>query len=100
MTVTAKCTAIYDALLEVQITDEQTVSAGYFTPPADQPISSIALRRNEIRAIPGSAGDVLRALSILPGVTSAGAQFADLLVRGGLPGERSLIPFVGLRIEF
>lgn len=87
VTVTAKYTAIYDAQLEVQITDEQTVSAGYFTPPADQPVSSIALRRNEIRAIPGSAGDVLRALSILPGVTSAGAQFADLLVRGGLPGE-------------
>ncbi len=87
VTVTAKYTAVYDAQLEVQITDEQTVSSGYFTPPADQPISSIALRRNEIRAVPGSAGDVLRALSILPGVTSAGAQFADLLVRGGLPGE-------------
>jgi hypothetical protein len=87
VTVTAKYTAIYDAQLEVQITDEQTVRAGYFTPPADQPVSSLALRRNEIRAVPGSAGDVLRALSVLPGVTSAGAQFADLLVRGGLPGE-------------
>jgi len=87
VTITAKYTAMYDVQLEVQITDEQTVSSGYFTPPTDQPISSIALRRNEIRAIPGSAGDVLRALSVLPGVTSAGAQFADLLVRGGLPGE-------------
>ena len=87
ITVTARYTTVYDVQMEVQITDESNVSSGYFTPPADQPVSSIALRRNEIRAVPGSAGDVLRALSVLPGVTSAGAQFADLLVRGGLPGE-------------
>lgn len=87
VTVTAKYTAVYDAQLDVQITDEQTIRSGYFTPPADQPVSSLTLRRNEIRAVPGSAGDVLRALSVLPGVTSAGMQFADLLVRGGLPGE-------------
>ncbi len=70
-----------------QITASTTVNAGFNQPTIDQPISTVTLRRNELRAMPGTAGDVLRALSSLPGATAVSTQFGDLLVRGGLPNE-------------
>jgi outer membrane receptor protein involved in Fe transport len=70
-----------------QITDATTVSAGFNLPTIDQPVSTTTLRRNELRQMPGTAGDVLRALSSLPGATAVSSQFGDLLVRGGLPSE-------------
>ncbi len=85
--ITAKYTLVYDLKLEVQVTEETTVNSGYYATTADQPISSIALRRAEIRAMPGTGGDVMRVIGTLPGVTSVGMQFADFLVRGGMPGE-------------
>ena len=41
----------------------------------------------EIRRSPGSFEDVIRALSILPGVAQADAGRNDLIVRGGAPSE-------------
>lgn len=87
ITVTAKYVSNYDARLTVQVAEEITVSSGYFTQTTDQPISNVSLRRAEIRAVPGTGGDVLRVISSLPGVTTDSLQFADLLVRGGMPGE-------------
>lgn len=85
--ITAKYTLVYDLKLEVQVTEETTVNSGYYATSSDQPVSSIALRRAEIRAMPGTGGDVMRVIGTLPGVTSVGMQFADFLVRGGMPGE-------------
>lgn len=86
--VTAQFVTTLDVKLDLaQITAATTISAGYNVPTIDQPISTTTLRRNELRALPGTAGDVLRALSSLPGTTAVSAQFGDLLVRGGLPGE-------------
>ncbi len=87
ISVTAKYTSVYDVKLDVQVTDETTVTSGYFQTTTDQPLSNVSLRRAEIRAMPGSGGDVLRVIGSLPGVTSVGAQYGDLLVRGGTPNE-------------
>jgi outer membrane receptor protein involved in Fe transport len=87
ITITARYTSVYDAKLDVQVSDETTISSGWFAQTTDQTVSAVTLRRNEIRAIPGTGGDVLRVISSLPGVTSVSSQFADLLVRGGQPGE-------------
>lgn len=87
VTVTARYNTIYDVRLDLQISEEIEVRGGYFTPTIDQAVSHVTLRRAEIRALPGTGGDILRTISSLPGVTAIGAQFGDLLVRGGLPGE-------------
>lgn len=87
ITITARYVTNIDFRLDVQVSETMIVKGGYFTPTVDQPVSNVTLRRAEIRAQPGSGGDILRAINGLPGVTSNSLQFADLLVRGGLPGE-------------
>ncbi|MBX2896105.1 MAG: TonB-dependent receptor [Cyclobacteriaceae bacterium] len=46
------------------------------------PVSSFSYSREEIFRNPGSQGDIMRALSVLPGVVSAGAQFSAIAARG------------------
>src|ERR1700676_3562279 len=46
------------------------------------PVSSFSLSREEIFRIPGSQGDIFRAIGILPGVTSSGGQYSAISVRG------------------
>ncbi|MBK9314636.1 MAG: TonB-dependent receptor [Acidobacteria bacterium] len=87
ITVTARYTSIYDVRLDLQVSEEMTVSSGYYVQTTDQPISNVTLRRAELRSLPGTGGDALRAISSLPGVTADSAQFGDLLVRGGFPSE-------------
>lgn len=88
LNVTAQFVTTLDIKLDLaQISEATTISAGFNVPTLDQPVSTTTLRRNELRALPGTAGDVLRALSSLPGTTAVSAQFGDLLVRGGLPNE-------------
>lgn len=87
ITVTSGYNSIYNIRLDVRLEEVVDVRGGYDTPPLDQPLSTISLRRAEIRSLPGTGGDVLRTISSLPGVTSLSGQFGDLLVRGGLPGE-------------
>lgn len=87
LTVTSRYVSIYDVRLDVLLAEELTVSGGYFVQTIDQPISNVSLRRAELRSLPGTGGDVLRAVSSLPGVTADSLQFGDLLVRGGFPGE-------------
>ncbi len=88
LNVTPQFVTTLDIKLDLaQITASTTVNAGFNQPTIDQPISTVTLRRNELRAMPGTAGDVLRALSSLPGATAVSTQFGDLLVRGGLPNE-------------
>ncbi len=64
-----------------------TVTSGFFkTIPTE--VSSISmLNYEEMRRSPGGFEDVVRALSVLPGVAQASAGRNDLVVRGGAPSE-------------
>jgi hypothetical protein len=46
------------------------------------PVSTFSYSREEIFRNPGSQGDIMRALSSLPGVVSSGAQFSAIAARG------------------
>lgn len=46
------------------------------------PVSSFSYSREEIFRNPGGQGDIMRALSVLPGVVSAGSQFSAIAARG------------------
>jgi len=46
------------------------------------PVSSYAFSREEIFRNPGAQGDIFRAIGILPGVISSGAQYSAIAVRG------------------
>jgi hypothetical protein len=46
------------------------------------PVSTYSLSREEIFRNPGSGGDIMRALAVLPGVVSSGAQFSAIAARG------------------
>lgn len=67
--------------------DGITVTSDYFELDPSE-ISSIAkFNYEEIRRAPGGFEDVIRALSIVPGVGQASAGRNDLVVRGGAPSE-------------
>ncbi|MBK7632566.1 MAG: TonB-dependent receptor [Ignavibacteriales bacterium] len=64
-----------------------TVTSDYFR---KDPLEVNSIRNfsyEEIRRSPGGFEDVIRALSILPGVAQADAGRNDLIVRGGAPSE-------------
>lgn len=46
------------------------------------PVSSFSYSREEIFRNPGAQGDIMRALSTLPGVVSSGSQFSAIAARG------------------
>ena len=64
-----------------------TVTSEYFQKSSDAPISVQTLDAEEIRRLPGGLEDVVRAVSILPGVAQVQAGRNDLIVRGGAPSE-------------
>ncbi|MCE1188536.1 MAG: TonB-dependent receptor [Ignavibacteria bacterium] len=64
-----------------------TVSGGYFDKSGTQFTSTTSLGYEEIRRSAGGFEDVIRALSVLPGVAQADAGRNDLIVRGGAPSE-------------
>ncbi len=63
------------------------VSAGYFRETPETPVSTQEQSAEEIRRLPGGQEDVVRAISILPGVAQVQAGRNDLIVRGGAPSE-------------
>lgn len=67
------------------------VSAGYFNKLADTPLSTLSQTNEEIRRLPGGLEDVVRAISILPGVAQVDAGRNDLIVRGGAPSENLFV---------
>ncbi len=81
--------------LEVKIPLNQTVIQGadvtirpnYFEAVTDKPLSVQTQTYAEIRRLPGGLEDVVRAISILPGVAQAQNGRNDLIVRGGAPSE-------------
>ncbi len=62
-------------------------AAGYFPATPDMPTSASRQSSEEIRRQPGGFEDVLRAVSILPGVARPEPGRNDLIVRGGAPSE-------------
>jgi len=67
------------------------VKANYFMQDPSE-IGSIAnFSYEEIRRAPGGFEDVIRALSVLPGVAQTSAGRNDLVVRGGAPSENLYI---------
>jgi hypothetical protein len=67
--------------------DELTVRPSYFLPPGSAPTSTQALSAEDVRRTPGTQEDVVRAVSLLPGVGVTSAARNDLVVRGGAPFE-------------
>ncbi|HTX20037.1 MAG TPA: TonB-dependent receptor [Bacteroidota bacterium] len=67
------------------------VTASYFQKISDTPVSTLTQSNEEIRRLPGGLEDVVRAISILPGVAQVQAGRNDLIVRGGAPSENLFI---------
>ncbi|RPH37514.1 TonB-dependent receptor, partial [bacterium] len=63
------------------------VTASYFQKTPDAVVSAQRLSYEEIRRSPGGFEDVVRAISVLPGVAQAEPGRNDLVVRGGAPSE-------------
>jgi len=68
-----------------------TVKSDYFKKDPNNIGSLRSFGYEEIRRAPGGFEDVVRALSILPGVAQAEAGRNDLIVRGGAPSENLYI---------
>ncbi len=66
---------------------EIDVVADYFQKLPEAPLSTQFQSYEEIRRLPGSLEDVVRAISILPGVAQVEPGRNDLIVRGGAPSE-------------
>lgn len=62
-------------------------SADYFSKPGDTTTSYEALSNEEIRRAPGAVEDVNLVLQSLPGVAPSDDRGANVVVRGGMPGE-------------
>jgi hypothetical protein len=67
------------------------VTPDYFDKTAESKISTQVQSNEEIRRLPGAFEDVVRAISILPGVAQALPGRNDLIVRGGAPSENLYI---------
>ena len=63
------------------------ISSDYFRKNPFEVNSIRSFSNEEIRRSPGGFEDVVRALSVLPGVAQADAGRNDLIVRGGAPSE-------------
>lgn len=86
----ARTTQVAAALRPTSLeTDAVEIIAGYFTPPADAPVSTAEFSGEEIRRAPGSAGDVSRIMMVLPSVAKVNDQSNSLIVRGGSPLENA-----------
>ncbi len=71
--------------------EEVEVMASYFQRTPDEPVSAQRLSFEEIRRSPGAFEDVVRAISVLPGVAQAQPGRNDLVVRGGAPSENLFV---------
>ncbi|RPH96419.1 TonB-dependent receptor [candidate division KSB1 bacterium] len=66
---------------------EVVITPSYFEERSAAPVSTQSFSNEEIRRAPGGNEDVVRAVSVLPGVVQAQAGRNDLVVRGGAPSE-------------
>lgn len=80
---------VVDFELSQQIIEIQdvVVKSDYFDKNFLEPVSVRKFSQEEIRRSPGGFEDVVRSLSVLPGIAQADAGRNDLVVRGGAPSE-------------
>ncbi|MBT8380047.1 MAG: TonB-dependent receptor [Ignavibacteria bacterium] len=78
--------------------EDVVVRSDYFETSRLDLVSTRGFTNEEIRRSPGGFEDVIRALSILPGVAQADAGRNDLVVRGGAPSE-NLYLIDGYRVQ-
>lgn len=84
----ARPAALLFELIESAIElEEISITADYFQKLPDTPLSTQYQSSEEIRRLPGGLEDVVRAISILPGVAQVEPGRNDLIVRGGAPSE-------------
>jgi outer membrane receptor protein involved in Fe transport len=75
-------------LLKVRtVSEEVRVVADYFPAAPAAPVSRTEFNPEELRRDAGSAGDISRALYVVPGIVRADEEANDLIVRGGSPAE-------------
>ncbi len=74
----------------VQLTTVE-VAPSYFEATREAPVSTQRFTAEEIRRTPGVQEDVIRAVSVLPGVGVTTAGRNDLVVRGGAPFENLFV---------
>jgi hypothetical protein len=75
-------------LLKVRtLSEEVRVVADYFPAAPAAPVSRTEFNPEELRRDAGSAGDISRALYVVPGIVRADDEANDLIVRGGSPAE-------------
>jgi hypothetical protein len=60
-------------------------------PPPSTPVSTQSYSAEEVRRQPGAQEDVLRAVSVAPGVGVTSAARNDIIVRGGAPFENLFV---------
>lgn len=72
----------FELLDDVSQLGEVTVVAFKGENNPSTPVSAFSYSREEIFRNAGSQGDIMRALAVLPGVVSAGAQFSAIAARG------------------
>jgi hypothetical protein len=70
---------------------EVSVTAEYFAKSPEFLLSTQTQSAQEIRRLPGGFEDVVRAISILPGVAQVQPGRNDLIVRGGAPSENLFV---------
>lgn len=84
----AKPTSLTFELLESAVElEDVNVTADYFDKDQTEITSVKNFSYEEIRRAPGGNEDVIRALSVFPGVARQSAGRNDLIVRGGAPSE-------------
>jgi hypothetical protein len=71
--------------------NQVVVTPDYFPKAAETELSTQIQSGEEIRRLPGGYEDVVRAISILPGVAQAQNGRNDLIIRGGAPSENLYI---------
>jgi hypothetical protein len=82
---------IFELSEQVLQLESVTVQADYFSRVPTEVLSIKNFSYEEIRRTPGGFEDVVRALSVLPGVAQAEPGRNDLVVRGGAPSENLYI---------
>lgn len=88
----AKPTEVMIPLIESAVELEAVqVTPSYFQKIPDKPLSNLIQSNEEIRRLPGGLEDVVRAISVLPGVAQVQPGRNDLIVRGGAPSENLFI---------
>ena len=71
--------------------DAVSVNSGIFREDQEMTVSSISFNQEEIRRSAGSANDVLRSISTIPGVHNSGGDYAAFSVRGSGPRDNLIL---------